>query len=185
MPKPVFKHDDEHPPCASCGFPCSPRTDGAMVCINRKCSYGRAYLDERKAAEDAVTLVQAENAMKVLRTLKYYPGCRDDLETTLKDFIADAMHACDVFDLDFTDLLRQASNYYADEQDPDEAAVEAQFIGMSKAELRKLAKDGCRMESCPKCGTAVRRALAYVDEGEGPEAGRTFYYCSEHCRETH
>jgi hypothetical protein len=41
------------------------------------------------------------------------------------------------------------------------------------------------IESCPKCGAQVALALAHEDEGEGEEAGRTFYYCSEHCRETH
>lgn len=41
------------------------------------------------------------------------------------------------------------------------------------------------MESCPKCGTQVLRDNAFIDEGEGDESGRTFYYCSEYCRETH
>lgn len=45
--------------------------------------------------------------------------------------------------------------------------------------------DAERIESCPKCGTWVTRERAFLDEGEGDEEGRTFYYCSEHCRETH
>lgn len=44
---------------------------------------------------------------------------------------------------------------------------------------------GFMIESCPKCGLKVTREDAFVDEGEGEEAGRTFYYCSERCRETH
>jgi hypothetical protein len=39
--------------------------------------------------------------------------------------------------------------------------------------------------SCPKCGRKVRKADAFVDKGEGEEAGRTFYYCSGVCRENH
>lgn len=41
------------------------------------------------------------------------------------------------------------------------------------------------VESCPKCGDTVTRGAAFEDQGEGEESGRTFYYCSEHCRETH
>lgn len=40
-------------------------------------------------------------------------------------------------------------------------------------------------ESCPKCGRPTCKSEAFEDEGEGDEAGRTFYYCSEHCREAH
>jgi adenine/guanine phosphoribosyltransferase-like PRPP-binding protein len=44
-------------------------------------------------------------------------------------------------------------------------------------------------DSCPKCGTRVLRRDAcrdaFVDEGEGEESGRTFYYCSSHCRKAH
>lgn len=39
--------------------------------------------------------------------------------------------------------------------------------------------------TCPKCGKAVDPQKAFTDEGEDDEAGRTFYYCSEYCRETH
>jgi hypothetical protein len=35
--KPLFQYDTDRPPCIKCGFPCSPRSDGAMACINRKC----------------------------------------------------------------------------------------------------------------------------------------------------
>lgn len=45
--------------------------------------------------------------------------------------------------------------------------------------------DEDEFESCPKCGASVTREAAFTDEGEGEELGRTFYYCSEHCRETH
>jgi DNA-directed RNA polymerase subunit M/transcription elongation factor TFIIS len=38
--------------------------------------------------------------------------------------------------------------------------------------------------SCPKCGTQ-HDSTEFEDEGEGDEAGRTFYYCSEACKETH
>lgn len=38
--------------------------------------------------------------------------------------------------------------------------------------------------SCPKCGTQ-HDSTEFEDEGEGDEAGRTFYYCSEACLETH
>ena len=41
------------------------------------------------------------------------------------------------------------------------------------------------LEHCPKCGAAVMRGDAFLDYGEGPEAGRTFYYCSDLCREAH
>jgi len=40
-------------------------------------------------------------------------------------------------------------------------------------------------ESCPKCGKTITRENAFTDEGTGDELGRTFYYCSEHCREVH
>ena len=51
--------------------------------------------------------------------------------------------------------------------------------------LYAMRRDAKILESCPKCGGTVTRGEAFVDTGEGPEAGRTFYYCSEHCRETH
>jgi predicted RNA-binding Zn-ribbon protein involved in translation (DUF1610 family) len=41
------------------------------------------------------------------------------------------------------------------------------------------------LESCPKCGQKVHRCEACISEGTGEEAGRTFYYCSEYCKETH
>jgi len=40
-------------------------------------------------------------------------------------------------------------------------------------------------ESCPKCGTPVTREDAITEDGEDEEEGRTFYYCSQHCFETH
>jgi hypothetical protein len=48
----------------------------------------------------------------------------------------------------------------------------------------------CEMEnatppySCPKCGTP-HSSTEFEDEGEGAEAGRTFRYCSEACKESH
>lgn len=44
---------------------------------------------------------------------------------------------------------------------------------------------GAKLESCPKCGDNITRGEAFTDEGTGEESGRTFYYCSERCRETH
>jgi hypothetical protein len=41
------------------------------------------------------------------------------------------------------------------------------------------------IESCPKCGTQVVRRDAVIDFGQGEEIGRSFYYCSEECEETH
>lgn len=41
------------------------------------------------------------------------------------------------------------------------------------------------VEHCPKCGRAVIREDACADQGEGAEAGRTFYYCSVECRDAH
>jgi hypothetical protein len=38
--------------------------------------------------------------------------------------------------------------------------------------------------SCPKCGR-LHRSTEFEDEGTGAEAGRTFRYCSAHCRRTH
>jgi predicted RNA-binding Zn-ribbon protein involved in translation (DUF1610 family) len=38
--------------------------------------------------------------------------------------------------------------------------------------------------SCPKCGT-THHSTEFEDEGEGAEAGRTFRYCSEACKEKH
>jgi hypothetical protein len=38
---------------------------------------------------------------------------------------------------------------------------------------------------CPKCGAIVMEQDAFVDHGEGEEAGRKFFYCSEACREKH
>lgn len=51
--------------------------------------------------------------------------------------------------------------------------------------LYAMRRDAKILESCPKCGATVTRGESFVDTGEGDEAGRTFYYCSEHCRETH
>lgn len=42
-----------------------------------------------------------------------------------------------------------------------------------------------KLVSCAKCGTAIEKHKALEDEGQDGEAGRTFYYCSEHCLETH
>lgn len=41
------------------------------------------------------------------------------------------------------------------------------------------------VEHCRKCGKPVTREWATVDYGTGPEAGNTFYYCSEDCRDRH
>lgn len=38
---------------------------------------------------------------------------------------------------------------------------------------------------CAKCGTQHPRRNSFTDEGEGDEAGRTFFYCSNDCRERH
>lgn len=51
--------------------------------------------------------------------------------------------------------------------------------------LAMAAQTEREFEFCPKCGKRVTRADAFEDEGEGEEAGRTFYYCSERCREAH
>lgn len=48
-----------------------------------------------------------------------------------------------------------------------------------------IQNNGRTPEHCPKCGKPVTRADAFEDAGTGEEAGRTFYYCSEHCREAH
>lgn len=42
----------------------------------------------------------------------------------------------------------------------------------------------CGPETCPKCGTP-HSSTEFEDEGEGDEAGRTFRYCSEACKEKH
>jgi len=39
--------------------------------------------------------------------------------------------------------------------------------------------------SCAKCGNPVLKNEAIEDKGTGEESGRIFYYCSEHCFETH
>jgi hypothetical protein len=41
------------------------------------------------------------------------------------------------------------------------------------------------VESCPKCGNRTTRQWASIDYGSGAEEGRTFYYCSDECKETH
>jgi hypothetical protein len=41
------------------------------------------------------------------------------------------------------------------------------------------------IEICPKCAMAVARREALIDFGLGAEAGRTFYYCSKQCKESH
>ncbi len=51
---------------------------------------------------------------------------------------------------------------------------------------RKAARAGARFNwSCPKCGKQFPREDAVTDQGTGAEAGRTFNYCSQHCKETH
>jgi len=62
--------------------------------------------------------------------------------------------------------------------------ITSEVIATVKIEVTEVA-DAERIESCPKCGKQVARKDAFEDEGEGPEAGRTFYYCSDHCRSTH
>lgn len=39
--------------------------------------------------------------------------------------------------------------------------------------------------SCAKCGGKVERDNAIEDDGEGPEEGNTFLYCSIECRDRH
>ena len=39
--------------------------------------------------------------------------------------------------------------------------------------------------ACRKCGKSVKKSAAFVDKGEGEEAGRVFLYYSGICRETH
>lgn len=46
-------------------------------------------------------------------------------------------------------------------------------------------EDGGKGVSCAKCGAFVPVSRAVTSEGEGPEAGRTFYYCSRDCEERH
>jgi hypothetical protein len=46
------------------------------------------------------------------------------------------------------------------------------------------------IESCRKCGTPLKlrdvvAGNACTDSGDGPEQGKVFVYCSEHCRKTH
>jgi YHS domain-containing protein len=60
--------------------------------------------------------------------------------------------------------------------------------GCDTIEIRRQAADHFHaetIESCPKCGARIARENAHQDEGERDEAGRTFYYCSEECRESH
>jgi len=42
-----------------------------------------------------------------------------------------------------------------------------------------------REVACAKCGEPVATEEAVTDEGEGPEAGRTFFYCSDDCKDRH
>jgi hypothetical protein len=39
--------------------------------------------------------------------------------------------------------------------------------------------------SCAKCGNRTTHEWAIADPGTGPEAGNTFYYCSDACKEKH
>jgi hypothetical protein len=52
-------------------------------------------------------------------------------------------------------------------------------------EIGGLPDEEDEIASCPKCGTPVSTADSFDDEGVGDESGRTFHYCSEHCRQTH
>ena len=38
---------------------------------------------------------------------------------------------------------------------------------------------------CARCGALVPQISAVMSDGEGPEQGKTFFYCSEHCEERH
>lgn len=51
---------------------------------------------------------------------------------------------------------------------------------------RNLEENACPdgPETCPKCGTP-HSSTEFEDEGTGDEAGRTFHYCSDACREKH
>ncbi len=62
---------------------------------------------------------------------------------------------------------------------------EPQWVNDLQSAAATLAEVIGELEHCPNCGAAVLLADAYEDEGEGEEAGRTFYYCSAECMEKH
>jgi DNA-directed RNA polymerase subunit M/transcription elongation factor TFIIS len=82
----------------------------------------------------------------------------------LTDALTDIRHLADIHAVNFAEIDAQAYAGYIEE-------------------LNAATSD--ELESCPKCGARVMRSEAYPDEGTGDESGRTFYYCSERCRETH
>lgn len=66
--------------------------------------------------------------------------------------------------------------------DGDQDPVVAEMKTLDK----KLARPWRPVASCAKCGTPLSRwHRKHTDEGTGPEAGKTFTYCSIHCMETH
>jgi hypothetical protein len=78
-------------------------------------------------------------------------------EYTVTDLIVDLCHFARSKGWDTETILRSAADH-----------LEAETI-----------------ESCAKCGKPVTHEWATTDEGTGEEEGKTFYYCSDECRDRH
>ena len=107
-----------------------------------------------------------------------------DYEHAAADIIADLMHVCDRMKVDSQNAVRHGEIHYTVETS-EECPCGAAYDPESTPEFCQVCKGSMDLVSCAKCGGRVLRESAIEDEGEGDEAGRTFHYCSEHCRETH
>ena len=109
---------------------------------------------------------------------------RWDYQTAISDLIADLMHAADRFKVDPDAAIHKAQADYQIET-YELCRCGAGYAPEETPERCEHCGGSMDLVSCAKCGARVLRSKSFDDEGEGEEAGRTFHYCSESCRESH
>jgi hypothetical protein len=92
------------------------------------------------------------------------PPIEQEQDYSVTDCIVNLLHFADTRGFDADQILLSAGNHYSAEAH--------------------------RAESCAKCGAVItledlEGEGCWEDRGTGEEASTTFYYCSEHCLETH
>lgn len=117
--------------------------------------------DEQQISVDS-TRSYAEDGKRLFKayaTLRRLPKIEQQQDYSITDAIAALMHYANAQGFNAEELVTSATNH-----------VETETI-----------------EVCPKCGKAITREWASVDYGTPgtEEEDRTFYYCSDDCKERH
>lgn len=100
------------------------------------------------------------------------------------DVIANILHACDGLGVDSELVMAKAIQHHAIET-AERCTCGAGYDPDSTPERCEHCGGSMDLVTCAKCGVRVARDRAVIDQGEGPEAGREFAYCSEAHRRAH